>query len=279
MNIFIEKYIERLNSIRSDKDIFELYRWFWRNRVSYAKTVHAINGQLALVGKYELKSDLPCLSVGGTKGVLLVSANPGWNKLLNEKEDNYCRDSSHNYVNLMQNFFIQHPLVVGKRITWWANALASFRLLENWQESFGDVYGVERWSRANETRLVGGWELFPFHSEKDGMTSKLDKYDWLKDCAKASLKAALRLKPRVLFIASKHGAQLLHDILPQKHEPYERWLGSGSRWASLKYVKYNSKTEVITVSHQMFSARRNFKNEQLFTAVREMRSESRKAEC
>lgn len=213
MNAFIQSYIARLNQVKKPDNIDDLHGWFWRNRKRMKETVTKANKDLDLKGPYRLKSDLPCLTVGGTKGVLLVSANPGWDQKLNRKEESYARRSVGHYVSLMRDFFSKHPEVVKKRIRWWGRALSCVQLLPNWEERFGRMVGAKRWQEADETKLIGGWELIPFHSAKDGVTSRIMTTQWLKDCATASLKAALRLKPEIVFVASKHGSQLLRQLL------------------------------------------------------------------
>jgi hypothetical protein len=262
-----------LDKIRTENDISELYKWIWNNQKSYAKAINSINTELNLTGKSELKKDLPCLTIGGTKGVIVVSANPGWNEEINKKEDEYCRKSAKNYVELMRHFFCKYHDVVGKKITWWSKALFSIRFLDNYSSK--SSLNTDRWKLACDTQLVGGWELFPFHSDEDGLTQKIDDCDWLKNCAKKSLAAALRLKPQVIFVASKQGAALINEVLPKNHNFYEQTIKNGSSRVPVRYIKLNKNTEIITIPYQIFSAVRKFTNDDILSAVEKMRTKFR----
>ena len=170
----------------------------------------------------------------------------------------------------MKHYFKQHPIVVGKRINWWARALSSVKLLDGWQDKFGDLKGAERWSRADETGLIGGWELIPFHSQKDGITQKVNECEWLRECARESLRAALRLKPKILFVATKHGAELLLELIPGEYSS-RKLNNGGNSVVTLMYRKYNATTEIIAIPYQIFSAPRKFRNTEIFAAVENMR--------
>ena len=70
--------MRRLRRLTSDEDVKNLYRWFWDNDEAVAETAREINEAVGLVGEHELKPDLPCLTVGSRKGLLILAANPSW---------------------------------------------------------------------------------------------------------------------------------------------------------------------------------------------------------
>lgn len=278
MNIFIEEYIQRLQEIKTSADVTALYRWFWERQGDVRMTVNAINATLHLKGEYALKADLPCLSVGGTSGLLVLSANPGWHEVYNHFEDEHSRKSAENYCTLMASFFEQHPQVIGRRIRWWSKPLAFVRLLPAWQERFGEAKtAAERWAKAHSTGLVGGWELFPFHSQSDSFTRlplKPQCPAWLAACMKESLFAALRLSPEVLFVASKAGCDLIRSLVDPKLKWESCLISPGKSAMRLFYLRASATTEIVAIPYQMFSAPRQFTNTEVFAAVELLRLKS-----
>ena len=270
MNRFIAEYIERLKRIEREEDVKDLYHWFWERSDQIRITVEEINRTLSLPAKCQLKPDLPCLAIGSFNGLLLLNLNPGWREDLNRLEDAYCRTSPYTYIDLMENFFARHPEVVGEKGKWWNSALSWIRLLEEWETRFESAEGTDRWAKAQQSRLVGGWELFPFHSSKDGLAGLMAHIPWLRACAIESVKAAIRMSPEILFVASKRGWQFVRfDVLGN-----ERWLDSKvgtSRFeTSISYARVGDRTEVIALARQ-FTAHRNFKNEEVLSKVQEFR--------
>ena len=272
MNNFIEEYISKLRMLSDENDVKLLYRWFWDHQVEVARTARLINLELELTGEIELQPDLPCFVIGGMKGLLILSANPGWDQELNALEEAYCRRSPETYLDLMLNFFRTHPVVVGKRIRWWTSALSMVQLLCNWESRFGVHSGSAKWERAHSTELIGGWELFPFHSSKDGLSGRITEVDWLKACALESVRACIRLQPEILFVASRQGFELLRELL-LPHEPWQDgYVGTGSLRTRVAYFKQSNGTEVIGISRQIFAAHRNFTNVELFAEIDRLRS-------
>lgn len=274
MNKFIRQYIEKLKQISSKEDVITLYHWFWDNQESIAETAYQINDAFSLIGDYKLQPDLPCITVGSTNGLLLLAANPGWDKVSNKKGDAYCKQSKNDYINMMLGFYKYHPIVIGKRITWWNNALSWVKLLENWKGRFGTLKGAEKWEKAHTSGLVGGWELFPFHSSSDGLSKFIHEVKWLKECAVESLQAALRLKPEIIFIVSKRGWELIrNELLPNADWSDGFVVGKNSKTKTkVSYYRYSEGTEVIAVAMQMFSAPRKFTNKQLLEEIKRLRT-------
>ena len=77
MNKFIDEYIEKLKNINNDEDLKNIYFWLWKKQNEITESALEINKSLELKGEYELKTDLPCITVGGRQGLLILSANPG----------------------------------------------------------------------------------------------------------------------------------------------------------------------------------------------------------
>jgi hypothetical protein len=271
MNQFNAEYTARLRAISSDVQVEGLYRWFWANQEAIARTAAEINGALALDGDFALKSDLPCLTMGSRKGLLFVLVNPGWGEEDNRKEDEFCRTSPENYLDLMLHFFTRHPQIVGRRIGFTAQMISFVGVLQNGLNRFGNPATAEaRWRRAESSQMIGHWELFPFHSKSDGLTKYMNRVEWLRTCVKESLSAALRLEPEALLVMSKDGWNIVRNVL----YPSERWIDTkvGAPATSLSYCKIASaETEIVAVARQWISSPRVCTNDALFEAVNECR--------
>ena len=277
---FISEYIERLKAIKTPEDVNALYCWFWDEKDKIPQTIEAVNEELGLSGEFELKPDLPCLSIGSTSGLLILAANPSWNEFSNKIENDYCLTSPKNYCSIMADFFELHPKVVKKRIRWWSKPISFIQLLPAWQQRFGQSKNsAEKWQNAHTTKLIGGWDLFPFHSKSDGITPLALKENapaWLKDCMKESLNAAFRLSPEIILVASKSGCELTKKILGSEARWHEQVLSPQKKKTSVYYCRFSATTEIIAIPHQIFSAHRTFTNAEFFQAIDIMRLVSRK---
>jgi len=272
MNKFIDEYIEKLKNINNDEDLKNIYFWLWEKQNEITESALEINKSLELKGEYELKTDLPCITVGGRQGLLILSANPGWTEKYNKKENEYCKTSPDKYVDLMFNFFEKHPNVVGISSRWWSNAMSMVEILDGHRNFFKGLNREKKWGKVHETKMVGGWELFPFHSSKDGISSKIDDHNWLKICAIESINAAIRLSPKVLFIASKQGYKLVRNVLCSDLTGWKDGVVSreGDKAALSLYENQNG-TEIIAISRQIFTAPRKFTNIDIINGVAALR--------
>jgi hypothetical protein len=263
---FSARYIERLRRVDTEADVHDLYSWFWELRDEIPTIAAAINLELGLRDDYELKPDLPCIAIGSLRGLVLVSANPGWIASLNAKENARCRVSQEAYRTVMSDFFDEHPRVVGERVRWWSQPIGLLSLLENASKRIGVVgNGETRWRTAHRSRLIGGWELHPFHSSSDELTQRRE-IPWVRTWLTESLAAILRIGPEILFVASKTGYELMRELRPEL--AWSEKLITDTRVA---YARTGS-TEIIIVGRQMFSAKRKFKNAELIQAINHFRS-------
>lgn len=269
MTPFLEELRSRIALLQSEQDLQDWYGWVWAHQADVAAAIDAMNTTLGLTGDCVLQPDLPLLSNGSRNGLLVLAANPGWRTDLNALEDAYCRRSADHYNDLMLNYFSRHPVVVGRRINWWSKPFWFVRLLPNGSERFGSPSGAaDRWRRAHESKLIGGWELFPFHSSSDGFTPLVPKVDWLRALIVESVRAALRFSPQVLFVASKAGWKLVrHHLLPEL--PWQDQVLGGK--TPISYTK-NGSTEIIAIGKQIFSAHRNFTNNDILACVVTLRN-------
>lgn len=262
---FSEQYIARLQGIRTESDVHVLYEWFWRLRDEIPTIVAAINLELGLRGDYELKPDLPCIAIGSLCGIVLVSANPGWIEELNARENARCHVSEDAYQGLMFDYFDEHPRVVGQRVRWWSQPIGLLSLLRNSGERIGVIgAGEARWRTAHRSRLIGGWELHPFHSTSDELTQRRE-IPWVRSWLTESLAAILRIGPEILFVASKTGYELMRELTAEL-----AWSENPLTDTRVAHARTGS-TEIIIVRKQMFSAQRKFTNVELIQAINNFR--------
>jgi len=273
MNQFMGDYLERLRQVSSDENVIELYHWFWDRQDEIRRSAEEINRELGLYGDYAVKPDLPCLTMGSRSGLLFLLVNPGWSKELNQKEDGYCRKSKKTYVDFFFNYFIRSPQVLGERIRYAVNMISFVGTLRDGLDRFGYFQTPEeRWERAHSSRLLGHWELFPFHSASDGLNQHIGQYPWLSSCMKESLGAVMRLQPELLLVMSRYGWDMLrNEVLRDQQwrdieigKPATRlsyWVGSGK----------TRTTEIVAIPRQVLSSHRICTNQEFFNAVDKLR--------
>lgn len=270
VNRFLDDLRLRIDQLNTRDDLRMLYEWIWDNKTQVSATAAALNAQLGLSGDKELKPDLPCLSVGSTTGLVVLAANPGWKPDLNAKEDGYCQQSREAYVDMMFNFYHRHPLVRdGVYSRWWTQAMKWQVLLSGWNKDEWPKSVGSRWERVHESGRLGGWELFPWHSSKDGITSKIHKHACLAQIMRSSVRALLRLKPQVLFVASSTGYGVIrHDLLPDLQ--WRDFKLSGSKCA---YARTTENTEIVAIKLQILGgAFRKFKDKDLIAELQQIRA-------
>lgn len=271
MNHFVQELTTRLSHLSNDFGLAELYEWMWDHQADIHESAIQINMTLGLTGDFALQPDLPCLSIGSRNGLLVLAANPGWKPMLNAREDSYCRRSKEAYKDVMFNFFSVHPRVVGERVRWWSKPMSFVQLLRNGSSRFGKYSSAsQRWLCAHQSGLIGGWELFPWHSTSDGISAHIGSQEWLARLIRESVNAAVRFAPEVLLVASKAGFDLIrHQMLPDAS-----WIDSeiGTRTPTkVSYLRCTGGTDIVAIARQIFSAQRDFKNDDLFATIDSMR--------
>lgn len=272
-NQFIEDYLERLRGVSSDANVTALYHWFWDNQALITAVATEINLALGLRGEEALQPDLPCLTMGSRQGLLFLLVNPGWNRDLNPKEDSHCRKSRDTYVDYFFNYFTASPPIIGERIRYAASMISFIGVLRDGLNRLGHPRGTkERWRRANDTKLIGHWELFPFHSAEDGLTRHISQCPWLFSCIKESILAALRLQPETLLALSSPA----HNLLRYQILGNQRWIDTqiGEPSTRLSYTVVSGQTrqtEIVSVPRQMLSTYRICTNQEVFDEVEQLR--------
>lgn len=155
---------------------------------------------------------------------VLLSANPGWSPEVNPIERTLKQRSKDDgtfdveyYENLRTRFFprwydeVVRPHHHPRRAAWWNHA--SIFLHE-----VADSERPPQMCSFDPSLDVIGWELWPFHSTRDGLTRAVVTSSSLRDFAIASLHAACRMGANGVVVASKAGYEILHRELASELE-------------------------------------------------------------
>ena len=192
------------------------------NASALAKSANATYG---LTGDYAIQDDVGYLVAesahelgpeGGPTWVLL-SANPGWHPKANPTERRLKGQSPHGSVNpdtyegYRTKYFPRWKTeVIDPNVkngaAWWTRAI---RFMCHCAGASNNEAGP-----ANPTIRLMGWELWPMHSRRDGLSRLVKKHDELRTFAQASVAAALRVlaaeeRPGGLIVASAVGLALV----------------------------------------------------------------------
>lgn len=250
-NNYSHHYLQALARCGSHTDIPGLYEWFWQSRDVQHTIIDHINHSLELESPCLLQYDLPTISVGNTSMHVVVMANPGWHHVYNRLEDRHKRVSLSSYYGFVRDFFRMYPLVTNNRNTTWTSALGFLGQLYDCDLSdlcLAD--GRTRWEIAHDVDKVGGWDLFPFHSSRDGISCLNNPPEWMQSWLMSSLDCLFKHQPRSVIIASKSGAMIMLDKL--RNVQCDIKTVSIPNHFSVFYAKYNS-TDVIIIPRQIFS--------------------------
>lgn len=271
--IFLSDLLVRLSAVATDDDVDDLHRWIWlapKHRLEEA--VEYLNSSAGLEGLAALKSDLLCLGAGTRRGVVVLAANPGWREDLNRLEERYARKSSDHYVVLMRDFFTVHSTAVKVRVRWWSGPMRFMSLLPDGEGLFSNTMTpAQKWASAATSRMLGGWQLIPFHSRRDHLTQRLDRVGWAREYADESVRALLRLGPKLIVCATKSGWETLRNRVLRASRWLDCDLANARGKTSVSYT-HHDQTEVVAVGAQFFAAQaQTFKNQDLFEFIRQGR--------
>lgn len=187
---------------------------------SLATSANALYG---LSGEALVQSDLGYLTAESSptpeteRTLILLSANPGWVRELNAVERTLKGQpigdgvvDLDKYDLYRRNFFPRWYEDVVKPINWqrgmwWNNAL-------NFLHCVAGLTPSRKMCRLDPRLHVIGWELWPMHSARDGLTAAAQRDSTLREFAKQSIRAALRTRAEAVVIASVAGFELLEEL-------------------------------------------------------------------
>jgi len=219
---FVQRHGDALSSVRDRKTLSRWHREFAGEWVANAKKLAASgNKSLGLSGNKVLQPEVGYLAVEQQKASrkeatstwILLSANPGWHSSTSAHEKRAKGlagggspdlDSYERYrTAYFPSWYKKVVCASGAKKSLWWNSAAKF---------LHDVAGLEHPAQkcAFHPRLdIIGWELWPFHSERDGLTSASSKDEALRDFAMSSFRAACRMDADGVIVASAAGYKLL----------------------------------------------------------------------
>lgn len=255
-------YLGALQRVNAQTGYRPVHDYFLRRRPEVARLATRLNEEASLTKpEQRFQPDLPLLGLGSWKGVVLVSANPGWRERSvdprNHLEEEFRSSSAAACHAFAEDFFEVHhrPDVLGKKLRFWSRPIALLELL-GWAnvrraaglEGDGPPQStVERWRLAHEARLLGGWELLPWHSQADGFSLRTTGGLFRRLCEE-SLQAAIRIQPKYLVVASKAGYDLMrHELLRGAS-----WVDDAVNGVNVSRAIKGS-TVVLAVARQMFA--------------------------
>jgi hypothetical protein len=264
----LDHLTKELGKIANQEGIRNLHRWFHSNERWWVK----LNHQLGLEGEpTEIQCDLPCLAVGSLRDLVVVGANPGFDANRNGKEESECRKSVNHYIGFMECFFDKYPAIIGGYSKWWSRAIPYLALLS--RNRTLDVLGAgdrDLWDYAHRSGNLGGWDLFPFHSTSDGLTSKIfnPQFPGILEFAIASLKCIARIKPRILFISSQQGYVLSRLIFSEL-----AWNSSVELGFPVARAQFDNDHEIVAVGRQVLSRQAFKRPGEVISLIQRLRAE------
>jgi len=285
MKQFVNEYVKQLKKLQKPEDLERLYRWFWKQFGQDKTRLESITAQINndndgsnLAGKFEVKPSLPCLGYGSMKRLLVVNANPGWHAKYNAIEEKYVTecDNGRRYFDLYSERFFEEYLRVFCRertIRLWTSAMRFAKILNDWKKDLPEDK-PRRWKLISREGVLGGWEIFPFHSTSDALTKDFENRQWLKKITIWSVAAALKMKPEVVIVASPAGTSIVNDYLLRDHPTTSGPAVGENAEVGITYRLLQNGTELFTVSSQIFSGRaRHPGYERIIEKMEDLRSE------
>lgn len=222
---FLLDYVSCLHGIASSSEAYrDLGCWQDFAAKQWRVLCPQANSVLQLTGDFRLRDHIPTTSVGRLDGWVLVASNPGWSENSNAAENRFRTTSAFQDAIFTRHFFDVYPQVTGTTNRTWSRLLR-LKAQEMSRPAGQDLRGKRLWSQAStEDWNVGGIDLIPFHSKRDGITPLLldaqvlngqrgAVVTALREVALATLKMAIRLRPSRLLVASAAGRELLDDLV------------------------------------------------------------------
>jgi len=267
MEKFFDEYVKQLKKLKQPEDVKRLYEWFWEQFGQDKTRLETVTEQINrnsirsnLADSFEVQPNLPCLGYGAMKRLLVVNANPGWHPRYNAIEEDHITgfNDGRKYFELYsENFFEEYPKMFSSRkrtIRLWTSAMNFISILGKWKGKLPEK-SLMKWQFVSENGLIGGWEIFPFHSTSDALTRDFERRDWLKESAIWSVVGAMRMAPEVAIVASEGGAKIINEYIFKNQRPIHATVVGVNRNqdVNLTYRLLSNGTELFSISKQVFS--------------------------
>lgn len=265
----LEDYIAQLDTVHTPADLNAQHAdWLYEHRNEVPEAIAELNHEMGFVGAGLFRPHIMTTSVGDARGLLFVSANPGWSEVANGLENDFRCTSPENNREFCAGFFNIFRREVGAN-RWWSRALLLAHLVNvGPPEADAPIIAPRiRWKWAQDggsEAAVANVDLIPFHSTGDQFghlqgNNLNNAQIRLLEVARATLQMVLRFDPppRLTFVGSALGAPLadglcqelgmLEIATPQEDINDEIW-SLIHRW-----VHPVSGAKVITFPFQVFA--------------------------
>lgn len=227
---YLVDYIEQLESVHDRHGLFsQLLPWQNANHNELMAQAQKLNQAFKFEqpGRqpYMFRNHVATTAVGALGGLLIVAANPGWSEASNSRENAYRSENPTTNELFSRHFFAQYPEKVGDFVVngnllglsdWWTKALRFALRVYGAPQAELESRAVWDFAVTNQHRFpVGGLDLVPLHSARDGFSGHLLKVQLtehemlLRDTSLASIRLALRIAPDLVFVASSTGTRLV----------------------------------------------------------------------
>jgi hypothetical protein len=261
---FLEDYIACLQQIQSAEDAYDLLpSWQSANVGRWDEVRPHLNTALNLEGDRAFAQHVPTTFVGRLDGWVVVAANPGWSAVANGLEDAFRRTTAAHNAEFIRGFFQEYPTVTHRTNPTWSRVLRLYAQAHV-EPQIPNLRGVRLWTHAHqEDWPIGGLDLIPFHSAKDGITSLLleppnPTAEMMRIVAIETLRLGVRLAAERLIVTSGPGLVLLEQVASAGHLGAHDVLNLPANetgcWFDARHYAFPGRGgRVVTLSRQVFS--------------------------
>ena len=240
---YVEDYLGLLATARTEDHVLNaLPDWQYAHFGEQVPLITGLNADLGFQPddpRYLQANHLPTTAVGRLNGLVVVSANPGYDPERNACESDYRGQSAERNRSFCADFFHSYPEGVGSTSRYWTWVLGLWKAAFLGENDVGyNARGRDLWKVAHAARWpVGGIDLIPFHSSRDGITSQLHKLEdsrWL-EVARSTLRMVCALegaverrsgpKHRLVLVTSARGHELTEELAQ-----IQKWTEIGHRF-------------------------------------------------
>jgi hypothetical protein len=257
--VYLNGYISRLVGVQTTDQLYGLfYHWQHEQGNNAAHAQGTIN-RIFFPDTSDIRRLYPAqpltTAIGGFNGVVILSANPHYDRGRNTIEQR-LRRTAEGSRHFCEEFFTNENVEQRshtQKSQWWRNA-AKFAFdststngkkheevaKDEWralEKGHGQKWAHFRlqhlWNWAGNTGCVGAVDLLPFHSNQDGITGLIEHWQdneraddasnvkrLLHAIATQTFKMVLRLRPRVILVVSKAGAIVADSVMGGLHPTF-----------------------------------------------------------
>lgn len=264
---FLRQQAAALEEVRDFETLDSWHDQFARTWSPAATRLAAsANSILGMEGEHMIRDELGYLVAQRSSALaprrhrlVLVSANPGWSEVTNRRERELKGQPQVDgapdiaaYQGFRRNFFPRWYDEVMKpkgpsRAAWWNRALLFMHRIAGLQKP-------PRMAAIHDDLDVLGWELWPLHSTRDGLSAAATGCSELDAFATASIRAACRVESDGVIIASKAGADRVLRMVGVEFDLVEEFRFANAPYGARLRHRATGRP-VVVVAWQLFAGR------------------------